>query len=77
MAAYPELEDTSNKKVNIIGINYDNILVLGRYTKEEFLQQNFRDAVSFDNPDPPFLVINGKASTVVGTGAAVSSRAHA
>lgn len=68
MAAYPELEDTSNKKVNIIGINYDNILVLGRYTKEEFLQQNFRDAVSFDNPDPPFLVINGKASTVVGTG---------
>ena len=55
-------------KVNIIGINNENILVLGRFTKDEFLKQGFRDAVSFDNPDPPFLVINGKASTVVGTG---------
>jgi exopolysaccharide biosynthesis protein len=67
-AAYPELEDTSLTKVNIIGINYDNILILGRFTKEEFLQQNFRDAVTFNNPNPPFLVINGNASKVVGTG---------
>jgi exopolysaccharide biosynthesis protein len=67
-AVYPELADTSTTKVNIIGINRDNILILGRFTKEEFLKQGFRDAVSFDNPDPPFLVINGEASKIVGTG---------
>ncbi|MCI5811212.1 MAG: phosphodiester glycosidase family protein [Clostridiales bacterium] len=67
-AQIPEMRDWQNDKVNIIGINQDHILILGRFTKAEFLEQGFRDAVSFDNPNPPFLVINGKASTVVGTG---------
>lgn len=67
-AQLPEPADWQDQKVNIIGINQDHILILGRFTKAEFLEQGFRDAVSFDNPDPPFLVINGKASTVVGTG---------
>lgn len=57
-----------NKKVNVIGISYDNILILGQYTKSEFLELGLRDAVSFDNPDPPFLVVNGSQSEVVGTG---------
>ncbi len=64
----PVRRDWQGDKVNIIGINNDNILILGRFTKAEFLEQGFRDAVSFDNPNPPFLVVNGKASTVVGTG---------
>ncbi len=64
----PARRDWQGDKVNIIGINNDNILILGRFTKAEFLEQGFRDAVSFDNPNPPFLVVNGKASTVVGTG---------
>lgn len=67
-AQLPEPAEWENQKVNIIGINQDHILILGRFTKAEFLEQGFRDAVSFDNPNPPFLVINGKASTVVGTG---------
>ena len=57
-----------SKKVNVIGISYDNILILGQYTKSEFLELGLRDAVSFDNPDPPFLVVNGSQSEVVGTG---------
>lgn len=60
--------DWENKKVNVIGISYDNILILGQYTKSEFLELGIRDAVSFDNPDPPFLVVNGSQSEVVGTG---------
>lgn len=67
-AQIPEKHDWQNDRVNIIGINRDHILILGRFTKAEFLEQGFRDAVSFDNPNPPFLVVNGKASTVVGTG---------
>ncbi|MBR4940924.1 MAG: phosphodiester glycosidase family protein, partial [Clostridia bacterium] len=62
------LYDWENVKVNVIGISYDNILILGQYTKSEFQSLNIRDAVSFDNPDPPFLVMNGKQSEVVGTG---------
>ncbi|MDD6261687.1 MAG: phosphodiester glycosidase family protein [Clostridiales bacterium] len=60
--------DWENVKVNVIGISYDNILILGQYTKSEFLELNIRDAVSFDNPDPPFLVVNGSQSEIVGTG---------
>ncbi len=67
-AKIPPLKDTSKEKLGVIGINHQNILILGRYTKAEFIAQNFRDAVSFFYPNPPFLVINGKASTVVGTG---------
>ncbi|MBQ5973047.1 MAG: phosphodiester glycosidase family protein, partial [Oscillospiraceae bacterium] len=67
----PEALGESNwqsRKVNVIGINFDNILVLGQYTKAETEALNLRDAVSFDNPDPPFLVVNGRQSEVVGTG---------
>ncbi|MBQ8898373.1 MAG: phosphodiester glycosidase family protein [Clostridia bacterium] len=60
--------DWANTKVNVIGITHGNILVLGQYTKSEFLELDIRDAVSFDNPDPPFLVVNGKQSEIVGTG---------
>ncbi len=60
--------DWENAKVNVIGISHDNILILGQFTKAEFLEMNIRDAVSFDNPDPPFLVLNGRQSEIVGTG---------
>lgn len=48
----------------IIGFNQDNVLVLGRMTAQQAINQGIRDAVEFG----PFLIINGKASFVKGDG---------
>ena len=47
-----------------IGFTKDNVLVLGRMTKEKAIQMGMRDAMEFG----PFLIINGKASFVKGDG---------
>lgn len=48
----------------LIGFTEDNKLVLGKMTVAQALEMNIRDAVTFG----PFLIINGKASEVLGNG---------
>ena len=48
----------------LIGFTEDNKLVLGKMTVEQAQQMNIRDGVTFG----PFLIINGKSSTVLGNG---------
>lgn len=47
-----------------IGFNYENRLVLGKWTKEEAIANGLRDAVEFG----PFLIVNGNKSYVNGNG---------
>lgn len=47
-----------------IGFNYENRLVLGKWTKEEALLNGLRDAVEFG----PFLIVNGNKSYINGNG---------
>ena len=47
-----------------IGFNKENVLVLGRMTKEYAMSIGMRDAIEFG----PFLIVNGKASFVKGDG---------
>ncbi len=54
----------SSGRVNIIGFNNDNILVLSRMTPQEAVANGIRDAISFS----PFLIVNGKAAFVKGDG---------
>lgn len=51
-------------KVNIIGFNNNNILVLSRMTPQQAVASGIRDAISFS----PFLIVNGKAAFVKGDG---------
>ena len=48
----------------LIGFTEDNKLVLGKMTVNQAKQMKIRDAVTFG----PFLIINGKASEVLGNG---------
>lgn len=48
----------------IIGFNYDNILLIGRYKRSEIESLNLRDAVSFT----PFLIVNGEPQIKAGNG---------
>jgi len=52
------------KSFDIIGLNNDNILVLGHYTLDEIKQMGIRDAVTFS----PFLVVDGKPAITHGDG---------
>ena len=47
-----------------IGITKENILTLGRMSKEQAMNKNMRDAIEFG----PFLIVNGKPSFVKGDG---------
>lgn len=49
---------------DIIGLNHNNVLVLGNYTWSQIQQLNLRDAVTFT----PFLVVNGKPAITQGDG---------
>lgn len=48
----------------IVGFNEDNVLVLGRMTAKQALNNKIRDCVEFG----PFLIVNGKPSFVQGDG---------
>ncbi len=48
----------------IIGFTKDDKLVLGKMTLKQAQEQGIRDAVTFG----PFLIVNGKASSVLGNG---------
>ena len=48
----------------VIGITYDNVLTLGYMDGYTAISKGIRDAVCFG----PFLIVNGKASTILGNG---------
>ncbi|MBC8062929.1 MAG: phosphodiester glycosidase family protein [Clostridiaceae bacterium] len=54
----------STTKYEIIGINEQNVLVLGRYNLQELKEAKIRDAASFG----PFLIVNGKPLITEGNG---------
>ena len=56
--------DVYNGAGGVIGFNKDDTLVLGKMTLQEAKNKGIRDAVTFG----PFLIVNGKASSVVGNG---------
>lgn len=47
-----------NQKYNIIGMNNENVLIVGNMTGQQAIDSGIRDAVSFG----PILVINGQAT---------------
>lgn len=49
---------------DIIGLNRDNVLILGHYTLDQIKKMDIRDAVTFS----PFLVVDGKPSITHGDG---------
>lgn len=54
----------SQKTYNVIGMNRDHVLVLGKYDLKQIQEMEIRDAVSFG----PFLVINGEPAITQGDG---------
>ena len=58
------------KTYEVIGFNNDNILIVGSMTGQQALDAGIRDALSFG----PILVMNGKASTVKGSGSGLNPR---
>lgn len=50
--------------INVVGFNKDNVLVLGKYDKDELESLNLRDACEFT----PFLIINGEPTEIKGNG---------
>lgn len=59
-----------SKKYDVIGFNSDNILIVGNMTGKQALDAGIRDALSFG----PVLVMNGKASSVKGSGSGLNPR---
>lgn len=49
---------------DVIGMNRDNVLILGKYTLKQIQELNIRDAVSFS----PFLIVNGQPAITQGDG---------
>lgn len=58
------IQSNGNTKHSVIGFNQDDVLVLGKMTKQEALNANLRDAVDFR----PFLIVNGEPTIKEGTG---------
>ena len=56
--------ESYNGSGGIIGFTEENKLVLGKMSVSEAKRKGIRDAVTFG----PFLIVNGKASSVVGNG---------
>lgn len=59
-----------DKKYEIIGFNKNNVFIVGTMTGQQALDAGIRDALSFS----PILVMNGKASSVSGTGGGLNPR---
>jgi exopolysaccharide biosynthesis protein len=49
---------------NIVGLDYNNKLILGKYTNSEITNLKLKDAVEFK----PFLIVNGTLSVMHGNG---------
>lgn len=59
-----------NTKYDVIGFNENNIFIVGSMTGQQALDRGIRDALSFG----PVLVMNGRASTVKGSGSGLNPR---
>lgn len=57
------LYGNKTESYDIIGINKDNILVLGKFTYNDILSKNIVYATSFS----PFLIVNGQSAIVNGS----------
>ena len=62
--------DPENTMYEVIGIDYDNRLVLGTMTAKEAFDKGIRDAMSFG----PLLIVNGESVNVTGTGGGLNPR---
>lgn len=58
------LSPPTDKKVNLIGFNQDNKLIIGNYSLDQLSKMDIRDAVEFN----PALIINGQATKIIGDG---------
>ncbi len=54
----------------VIGLDNNNTLVVGKMTAQEALNRGVRDAISFG----PILIVNGKSSDVSGNGSGLNPR---
>lgn len=54
----------SNKKIKLIAMNNDNVLVLANITAKDAIAKGIRDAVEFG----PYLIVNGKKAEFKGNG---------
>lgn len=63
--------DASLSTYNVVGINEDNVLVLGNFTKQQIIDNKIRDAISFK----PFLIVNGKKAEFYGAAGGKDPRA--
>lgn len=61
---------STGSRYDVIGFNKDNIFIVGSMTGQQALDAGIRDALSFG----PILVMNGKASSVSGTGGGLNPR---
>lgn len=52
----------TEERHNIIGINKDNVLVLGNFSNEEIIANNIRDGIAWE----PFLIVNGEKAEASG-----------
>ena len=59
-----------DKKYDVIGFNENDVFIVGNMTGQQALDRGIRDALSFG----PVLVMNGKASTVKGSGSGLNPR---
>ena len=59
---YPNSDDGT--RYSVIGINDNNVLVLGKMTMSEAKKKNIRDAITFS----PFLIVNGETVIKSGNG---------
>lgn len=53
-----------NEEYSLVGINYNGVLVMGKYTLSQIEKLHIKEAVSFS----PFLVVNGEPTIKTGNG---------
>lgn len=63
--------DPSLSSYQVIGFNKDNVLVLGKFTKQQIIDNNIRDAIAFR----PYLILNGKKAAAFGAAGGRDPRA--
>lgn len=69
-----QVNGNSDTVYHVTGITFDNKLVVGNMNAETAKQNNIRDCVSINSSIGPFLIINGEAQDVSGTGGGLNPR---
>ncbi len=64
------LSGSAATECNVIGISYENRLIVGNMTGQQALDMNIRDGVYFE----PTLIVNGTPAEVSGTGGGLNPR---